>query len=305
MSYTIPLILIYVFLGALCSSFFTLAFERFKDGERWSIFTWRSRCNSCKEPLSLFAVIPLFWYLFTLGKHKCWAEVPLRYPLIELFSWILWGLIWFLISQAWITSLNLVLGWILLIWFVSASVYDFLFKEVSWINSLILIVIVWIIQILSITHWVTFLQISDINYHLKDIIIVFISSLLLFYWVVWSRFHILISLWVLILAWIYSWITWQFVVILSLVFFSFFYLLVLVTKERGLGWGDLQFALVLGMIFLWQSMMGLSFIFILSAILTLPLFIYQKATKWSTVIPFWPLLFFTALIILCVIKYQS
>lgn len=47
----------------------------------------RSFCDSCKTKLSWYDNIPLFSYLFYLGKSRCCGKkISIRYPLIELAS---------------------------------------------------------------------------------------------------------------------------------------------------------------------------------------------------------------------------
>src|SRR3989339_1541952 len=60
----------------------------------------RSFCDSCKKELRWFDNIPLFSFLFYLGKSRCCGKkISIRYPLIEIVSLIGVVAIWFLSSS--------------------------------------------------------------------------------------------------------------------------------------------------------------------------------------------------------------
>lgn len=56
----------------------------------------RSSCNHCKHKLNILSLIPFFGYLFYKGKcFNCHGKIPYIYPLLELISGIICGLISF------------------------------------------------------------------------------------------------------------------------------------------------------------------------------------------------------------------
>ena len=61
---------------------------------RFNLFVPRSRCPSCKTMIRSFENIPVLSYLLKKGKcQHCNASISLQYPLVELFTAILTGLV--------------------------------------------------------------------------------------------------------------------------------------------------------------------------------------------------------------------
>ena len=70
-------------LGAICGSFLGLAAERAYTGQSWK--TGRSRCNSCREYLSVQDLVPILSWTFHRGRCRhCGSKVPFLYALYEL-----------------------------------------------------------------------------------------------------------------------------------------------------------------------------------------------------------------------------
>ncbi|WP_249705001.1 prepilin peptidase [Bacillus zhangzhouensis] len=85
---------IFVFLaGITMGSFFHLVGERLPM--KRSILFPRSHCGVCKQPLSLYDMIPLVSYIVLRGSCKhCSTRLSLLYPMIELLSGSLFLLIY-------------------------------------------------------------------------------------------------------------------------------------------------------------------------------------------------------------------
>lgn len=83
------LIYIYLFiLGALLGSFYNVVGLRITKGE--SIIKPRSYCPKCGHVLSWWELIPIFSYIFLVGKcHKCKAHISTKYPFFELITALL------------------------------------------------------------------------------------------------------------------------------------------------------------------------------------------------------------------------
>ena len=64
------------------------------DGVPLSLARPRSRCPSCKSPLTWTQNIPLLSYLFLRGRCAgCGVKIPLRYPLVEVACAVLFALV--------------------------------------------------------------------------------------------------------------------------------------------------------------------------------------------------------------------
>lgn len=72
-------------LGAIVGSFLNVVVHRIPRDEPLGLFRkTRSYCPSCKTGIPWFDNIPLFSYLFLLGKCRaCGWRIPVRYPLVE------------------------------------------------------------------------------------------------------------------------------------------------------------------------------------------------------------------------------
>jgi len=89
-------ILIFVFiflLGTIIGSFLNVVIFRFNTGK--SITKGRSICMTCNRTLRWYELIPVFSYLFQLGKcRRCAEKISHQYPIVELLT----GFIFLLIS---------------------------------------------------------------------------------------------------------------------------------------------------------------------------------------------------------------
>lgn len=105
-------------IGSLFGSFFSLATYRLPRHQ--DIVATRSYCPNCKHRLNFFDLIPVFSYLFLLGKcHYCKDKISMRYFLLELSN----GLVF--------VGLYLLLGYTINL-LIAAIIYAVLFV---WIGS--------------------------------------------------------------------------------------------------------------------------------------------------------------------------
>ncbi len=82
--------LLVVFAGGTCiGSFLNVCIYRIPAG--LSILWPPSHCPRCQEPIRWYENIPILSYLFLRGRCRhCGEPIPLRYPLVELLSGLLW-----------------------------------------------------------------------------------------------------------------------------------------------------------------------------------------------------------------------
>ena len=78
-------------MGAILGSFYYVVAYRIPKGE--SIVSPPSHCPNCNHRLGPLELVPIFSYIFQLGKCKnCKCKISICYPLFEIFCGILFGL---------------------------------------------------------------------------------------------------------------------------------------------------------------------------------------------------------------------
>lgn len=104
---------------------------RLKQNSKYSILNGRSMCPRCKHILSPIDLVPIFSWLFLRGKCRyCHKPIDIQYPLVEIISGLLFLLsyiYWPLQFSPW-SYLLFSLWLLLLILFISLSLYDFKYK---------------------------------------------------------------------------------------------------------------------------------------------------------------------------------
>ena len=79
--------------GVVLGSFLNVCIDRIPRGE--SLSAGRSHCDRCGRLLSVLELIPVFSYLGLRGSCRhCGARIPVRVPLVEIGTGLLFGLIW-------------------------------------------------------------------------------------------------------------------------------------------------------------------------------------------------------------------
>ena len=72
-------------LGLIFGSFLTVCVDRIPKGQ--SVVSPRSRCSACGTQIRWYHNIPVFSFLWLKGRcGSCQAQIPLRYPLIEILN---------------------------------------------------------------------------------------------------------------------------------------------------------------------------------------------------------------------------
>ena len=87
-----PALFVFLF-GAIVGSFLNVCIHRLPAEE--SLVSPSSHCPSCKFPIRFYDNIPLFSYLFLLGRcRSCKGKISLRYPLVELITALMAVALW-------------------------------------------------------------------------------------------------------------------------------------------------------------------------------------------------------------------
>lgn len=264
-------------LGLLFWSFSSVLISRIKKGKSWILF-WRSECPNCNHTLWAFDLIPIFSYLFSFWKCRyCFKKISFLYPVLELFTWILFILItYFLIDVNLIFSWNLFeisrLVFFLLFWFLTVVYvfYDILYLEIpDSILGILNFLILWAL-FLQWFFWFKILGIWDSDFlsiWLQDNIYIFSSIFLVlisFYFImlkwlseIWDFLIIFFLWWIIVYLRFFLWIElentflWSSLIALFLSFL-FFFLQIIISWWAWMWWWDLRIAILLWLT-LWYS----------------------------------------------------
>lgn len=86
-----------------------------QDNDVFTLSKPRSRCPNCNHVIGLFENIPVISYLLLAGKCKqCKTPIPKRYPIIEMLTGMLSGVIAYYFGFEWICLGALLLTWSLI-----------------------------------------------------------------------------------------------------------------------------------------------------------------------------------------------
>jgi len=233
-------------LGLAVGSFLNVVISRLGKGE--SIIFGRSLCPHCRHPLGARELIPLISYIALAGRCRfCHTHISLQYPLVELFTGLLFLMLWFRFSDS---PFDFVF-WL----FFAASCIIIAVYDIK--SNLIPSEIVWPLLVGGIAWRVMPLLASQMQ--AIEIVQAFKASFLTG---------------------------------------GFISLLVLVTREQGMGKGDIPVAFLQGLLLgLQKGLFALALSFIIGAALSIVLLAIKKATLKSKV-PFTPFLILSLFVVL-------
>jgi prepilin signal peptidase PulO-like enzyme (type II secretory pathway) len=229
-------------LGLTIGSFLNVVIIRLKNKE--TIFKGRSHCMFCKKKLNWYELIPIISFIIQLGKcKKCKKKISWQYPLVELFTGLIFLLIFYFFGQN---------------WQFPYIVYNcFLY----FISCLLIIIFVY-----DLKHYL----VAD-NIIYSAIIISFLFNV--FLWIFTNNFPVFI---------------WS--IVAAILAGGFFEIIVLISKEKWMGKGDVLIGILMGLILGWpMTIVGLLLAFLIGAIVSLVLLILKKK-KMKSQIPFGPFL---------------
>ena len=224
-----------------------------------SIADGRSCCPKCKRQIAAKDNIPLLSYFLLKGKcRNCKTKIPIRYPLIEFSTGIVFVLTWLVYSSC---SLGSILIPGSMCWW-SAS-----WGDIALLLSFFLAVIL------------TAIFIIDLDEKIIPDSLVFIGLI------------------VFVFAHMFGASDRLFEFLLTGTLAGVFILLLhLITKGKGMGLGDVKFALMGGVILGWQlTILWLFLAFLTGAIIGIILILLGKA-KFGKQIPFGPFMAMTLIV---------
>lgn len=245
-------------IGIIFGSFFNVLILRYNPEK--AIFgkqlQGRSACLYCKQKLNWYELIPVFSFLIQRGKcRKCASRISLQYPIVEILS----GLI--VVTVPMVLGFNyLALIWILVLFtLLIASCIDIRHYVIpDELNLIIFLLGALATIIISINH-------NDISFMIPG---TFLGTY----------------------AYIFSFTTNIWILRLSAFLFGgiFFTSIILLSREKAMGWGDAKLAAAAGLLIGWPDIiMALMLAFIIGAIVGVIAMLLKKKGR-KDMLPFGP-----------------
>ncbi|MBI2613172.1 MAG: prepilin peptidase [Candidatus Levybacteria bacterium] len=240
-------------LGLFVGSFLNVLVDRLPKGE--SVIKGRSHCEKCKKILKWNDLIPLLSFVFLKGKCRyCSARLSPYYPIVEFTTGIMFVITTLFIfngSQFLISNFKFLINFQLLI-----------------TNYQLLLTLIYYLFIISSLIVIFF---ADLKYGIIPDKIVFPAILVSFFFLLFTVFvnHLLSAFGAGL----------------------FFLLLFLVTRGRGMGFGDVKFSFLMGLILGFPNIIVALYVaFLTGATVGIILIIWRKKRIFGTAIPFGPFL---------------
>ena len=259
--------------GSAFGSFLKVIADRYDPDKfilKKSTLGGRSGCPACGHKLDWFELVPLLSFIFLRGRCRiCQNKIGLSYPLVELIS----GLIFVFVPLGISYSFP----------FINSSIFYFLFS------------IFYVIVFLSL------LLLSLIDIRLKiipdetNIFLIVLGIAIVFFTPsgVATANHSFVGAYALLFGFQNNLLLNR---LIGLLFgIGFYGILILITRGRGMGLGDLKFSAALGVVFGWPDIIFITFFsFLIGSIFSLPSLIFRKRGLKSF-LPFGPFIALSAL----------
>ena len=250
---------IFIF-GLIVGSFLNVVICRLKTKEEF--FFSCSHCPHCKKNLKWFDLIPILSFISTFGKCRyCRKPISIQYPLVEVGTGILF---------------------LLFFWHLN---FGFGLEQfgIIWILDLI--------YLLFILCSLVVIFVYDLKHYIIPDKIVFPAIAVA---LIYKLFEMFVN-WDLRFIWDLGFGIWDFRILLYAIFSAiiasgFFFLIILISKGKWMGFGDVKLAFLMGLILGWPNILFALFLaFILGAAIGLIL-IGLKIKSIKSQIPFGPFL---------------
>lgn len=268
-------------LGAILGSFIKVLIDR----GNWKACLWeRSYCPKCQKKLQFYDLFPVLSYIFLKGKCRyCKKKITIDYLLTETLVGTAVGLLFYTYSASFLT-LTLAVNWVTALYFL-----EIIFK----ILAILVLSAIFIIDLKTglipnkITYPASFITVvyliatSGLRSWLfyQGLLANQIGKYLLPPYSTYFTDH-LFRIWQPFLGSVLS----------AIVAALFFVLLIVITRGRGMGWGDVKFVLFIGLIVGFPNAIVAIFLAFLSgAVFSVGLILLRKKHFGQT-IPFGPFL---------------
>jgi len=255
---------LYLFiLGLIVGSFLNVVSLRYVPAttikESWNV-GGRSKCTSCNKTLSWYELIPVFSFIIQFGKcRSCGSKLSLQYPLVEIMS-----------------------GLIFLLPFYFDPPQSFI-----WIGIFLIFLLIFTIdyRLYIIPDELNFLlAVSGIGlmslHYINDTFGLFNGSFLGYYSAIFGlRENV-----------------WTNHVFAAIIAFTIFGLIHLLTKGKGMGFGDAKLILAIGLIMGWPDItLVITLSFLIGSLISIFLLTLKKKNMKST-LPFGPFIIVATII---------
>ncbi|MEK7566308.1 MAG: prepilin peptidase [Patescibacteria group bacterium] len=234
----------------------------------------RSRCPYCHKELRWFELIPLLSFLWQTGKCRgCGRFLFWQYPVVEILS----GLIFLL---------------------VPLKIFNFKFSILNFqtiLNYQLLITVIWVliflifllISIIDFRHYIIPDQLNLSLAFLGLLLLVLNKLTNLQTYKLTNSNSFLGYYGALINPFSNIWVNHFFAAFIAMFFFG---AIILLTRGKGMGWGDFKLAGALGLIFGWPDILiAVMLSFVIGSIISIVLMLKRKKTMKDAV-PFGPFL---------------
>ena len=267
-------VLVLFIFGLFIGSFLNVLIWRLPRREKW--IRGRSRCVHCKHGLAWYDLIPLLSFVWLMGKCRyCKRPIAMLYPIVEMANGLLWGLAgWLLVSGYQLSGIGQ-LGW----------------EGMGLIRLILLLILFSTLLVIFVVDLQHYIIPDEMVVAMGAIgLVLGISSL------VWphlggglastsevfggvegplSRGELVPG--------IVERVVW------GMGAMGFFWLLHMITKGKGMGWGDVKLVLGMGLVLAQATIVALMSAFIIGAVMGVGLLLAGKRTLKQP-IPFGPFL---------------
>jgi leader peptidase (prepilin peptidase)/N-methyltransferase len=281
----LPVTLFAAFLGLSIGSFVNVVILRSVESKK---LTGRSRCPHCQHVLSSWDLIPLVSYIYLRGKCRyCHKTLSVQYPLVEGVTGILFGLTTYYLFSTYGLDITASLLITLLIYYFVLSIFVALFvTDLRFGLIPNRIIIPGIIGLLLLKTALLVALVAEVYFNFKNdssglgqYLLPPHSSYLYTYAARVALNHF-------------------FDLLTGIGIASFFTLLIVVTKGRAMGGGDIKLGFFIGVLNGWPlALVGLLLAFVLGALFAVML-LFLRLKRFGQTLPFGPFLIIGSLIAL-------
>ncbi|OGH39337.1 MAG: hypothetical protein A3B44_02135 [Candidatus Levybacteria bacterium RIFCSPLOWO2_01_FULL_38_21] len=284
-------------LGLAVGSFLNVLIDRIPQGE--SPFKGRSYCDKCKKTLKWYDMIPVLSFLILKGKCKyCKHPISFYYPLVEIVTGILFVVVFFFLiesrimnHESWLTNLEFgdYLGFILnylYYLFILSSFIVIFFTDLKYGIIPDKILYPAIIMSFFFLFFISkeFLQLRSgqawLSFPLQPATLVQLSTLGVYANGVYANKFLS-----------------------ALASFAFFLILYLITRGKGMGFGDVKLSFLLGLVLGFPKILIALYAAFLTGAITGSILIIWGKKKLKSKIPFGPFLILGAILSLFFAEY--
>ena len=264
-------IILFIF-GLAIGSFLNVVSLRYQPRQKLldlKIINGRSRCPHCSKELRWFELAPILSYIIQKGRcRSCGRRISFQYPLVELLSGLIFVFIPLVFFNDNFQSFNLLI-----------------FQSVVWI------LIFTIFLLLSIIDYYHSIIPDSINLLLAalGVVLIFIHNL---YFMLHNSF---LGHYALLFGFQENiWINRFFAAAISMIFIA---AVIILSRGRGMGWGDFKLVGALGLIYGWPDILRILFLaFVIGAVFVTPLLLKKRKTIKDAV-PFGPFLVIASVLV--------